>query len=52
MAASSGYLKGAVAGLAAVSIWTGWSVMTRLAVTTDLDPWDITALRFELHASP
>jgi drug/metabolite transporter (DMT)-like permease len=40
------YLKGAVYGLAAVSIWAGWSVMTRLAVTTSLDAWDIAALRF------
>ena len=30
----------------AVSIWAGWSVMTRLAVTTGLDAWDIPALRF------
>jgi drug/metabolite transporter (DMT)-like permease len=40
------YLKGAVYGLAAVSIWAGWSVMTRLAVTTSLDAWDVAALRF------
>jgi drug/metabolite transporter (DMT)-like permease len=40
------YLKGAVFGLAAVSIWAGWSAMTRLAVTTSLDAWDIPALRF------
>jgi drug/metabolite transporter (DMT)-like permease len=40
------YLKGAAYGLAAVSIWAGWSVMTRLAVTTRLDAWDIAALRF------
>jgi drug/metabolite transporter (DMT)-like permease len=33
-------------GLAAVSIWAGWSAMTRLAVTTSLDAWDIPALRF------
>jgi DNA-binding transcriptional ArsR family regulator len=31
---SPNYLKGAVFGLAAVSIWAGWSAMTRLAVTT------------------
>jgi hypothetical protein len=37
------YLKGAVFGLAAVSIWAGWSVMTRLAVTTNLSAWDIPA---------
>jgi drug/metabolite transporter (DMT)-like permease len=43
---SRSYLKGAVFGLAAVSIWAGWSAMTRLAVTTNLDAWDIPALRF------
>jgi drug/metabolite transporter (DMT)-like permease len=42
----SDYLKGAVFGIAAVSIWAGWSAMTRLAVTTSLDAWDIPALRF------
>lgn len=40
------YLKGAAYGLAAVSIWAGWSVVTRLAVTTSLDAYDIAALRF------
>jgi len=43
---SPSYLKGAVFGLAAVSISAGWSAMTRLAVTTSLDAWDIPALRF------
>jgi drug/metabolite transporter (DMT)-like permease len=43
---ASNYLKGAVFGLAAVAIWAGWSVMTRLAVTTSLDAWDIAALRY------
>ena len=43
---SPSYLTGAVFGLAAVSIWAGWSAMTRLAVTTNLDAWDIPALRF------
>jgi drug/metabolite transporter (DMT)-like permease len=33
-------------GIAAVSIWASWSVITRLAVTTSLDAWDIAALRF------
>jgi hypothetical protein len=37
------YLEGAAYGLAAVSIWSGWSVMTRLTVTTSLDAWDIAA---------
>src|SRR5690348_1327220 len=40
------YLRGAVFGLAGVSIWAGWSVITRLAVTTSLDALDIPALRF------
>jgi drug/metabolite transporter (DMT)-like permease len=43
---SSGYLKGAVCGVAAVSIWASWSVVTRLVVTTNLNAWDIAALRF------
>ena len=44
--ASPHYLRGAVFGLAGVSIWAGWSAITRLAVTTNLDAWDIPALRF------
>jgi drug/metabolite transporter (DMT)-like permease len=43
---SSHYLKGAAFGVAAASIWAGWSAATRLAVTTSLDAWDIAALRF------
>jgi drug/metabolite transporter (DMT)-like permease len=46
MVAASDYLKGAVAGFATVSIWASWSVITRLAVTTNLNAWDIAALRF------
>jgi drug/metabolite transporter (DMT)-like permease len=42
----SDYLKGALFSLAAVSIWAGWSAVTRLAVTTELNAWDIAALRF------
>ena len=44
--ANTEYLKGAAFGLAAVSIWAGWSVLTRLAVRTSLDASDIAALRF------
>ncbi len=44
----SNYLKGAEFGIAAVSIWASWSVITRLAVTTSLDAWDIAALRFSV----
>ena len=40
------YMKGALFGFAAVSIWASWSAVTRLAVTTNLDSWDIVALRF------
>ena len=40
------YLKGALFGFAAVSIWASWSVITRRAVMTSLDEWDIAALRF------
>src|SRR5262245_66125231 len=42
------YLKGALFGLTAVSIWAGWSALTRLAVTTKFDALDIAALRFGL----
>src|SRR5712691_7558432 len=44
--AASNYLRGAVFGVAAASIWASWSAVTRLAVTTSLDAWDIAALRF------
>src|SRR5438874_5069668 len=44
--AISNYLKGAAFGVAAISIWASWSAVTRLAVTTSLDAWDIAALRF------
>jgi drug/metabolite transporter (DMT)-like permease len=40
------YLQGAIFGVAAALIWASWSAVTRLAVTTSLDAWDITALRF------
>jgi drug/metabolite transporter (DMT)-like permease len=40
------YLKGAAFGFIAMSIWAGWSAMTRLAVTTSLDAIDVAALRF------
>jgi hypothetical protein len=43
---SPSYLKGALFGFAAVSIWASWSVITRRAVTGSLDAWDIAALRF------
>ncbi len=40
------YVTGALFGFAAVAIWAGWSAVTRLAVTTHLDAWDIATLRF------
>jgi drug/metabolite transporter (DMT)-like permease len=43
---SAAYTRGALYGLAAASIWSGWIVMARLGVTTSLTPWDIAALRF------
>src|SRR5262245_24404155 len=43
---STDYIRGALYGLAAASIWAGWIVVARLGVTTSLTPWDIAALRF------
>jgi drug/metabolite transporter (DMT)-like permease len=40
------YARGALYGLAAVSIWSGWIVIARLGLRTTLTPWDIAALRF------
>jgi drug/metabolite transporter (DMT)-like permease len=40
------YLRGSLYGLAAVSIWSGWIVVARLGLRTNLTPWDIAALRF------
>jgi drug/metabolite transporter (DMT)-like permease len=44
----AGYVRGALYGLAAVSIWSGWIVVARLGLRTSLTPWDIAALRFGL----
>jgi drug/metabolite transporter (DMT)-like permease len=43
---SAKYLHGALYGLAAASIWSGWIVVARLGLRTSLTPWDIAALRF------
>ena len=43
---SRAYARGALYGLAAVSIWSGWIVVARLGLRTSLTPWDIAALRF------
>jgi len=40
------YTRGAVYGLAAVSIWSGGLVVAGLGLRTSLTPWDIAALRF------
>jgi drug/metabolite transporter (DMT)-like permease len=40
------YIRGALCGLAAVSIWSGWIVVARLGLQTSFTPWDIAALRF------
>ena len=40
------YTRGALYGLAAFSIWSGWIVVARLGLRTSLTPWDIAALRF------
>jgi drug/metabolite transporter (DMT)-like permease len=40
------FVFGAVCAIAAVAIWAGWLVMTRLAFTTTLTAPDLTALRF------
>lgn len=39
------YLRGACYALAAVALWASWSPITRLAVTTDLDAFDLAMLR-------
>jgi drug/metabolite transporter (DMT)-like permease len=44
--ASARYLKGAACGLAAASIWASWSALTRFAVTTSFDAWDVALLRY------
>ncbi|QKH38993.1 DMT family transporter [Achromobacter pestifer] len=41
---------GVLCGLAVALIWSGWSVATRLAMTTTLAPADVTMLRFGVSA--
>lgn len=43
---TSEYARGALYGVAAVSIWAAFIVVSRLGVRTSLSPWDITAIRF------
>jgi drug/metabolite transporter (DMT)-like permease len=40
------YVRGALFGLAAVTIWSSWIVAAQLGLKTSLSPWDITAIRF------
>jgi drug/metabolite transporter (DMT)-like permease len=44
--ASSAYTRGALFGLAAVSIWAGNIVVAGLGLRSSLTPWDISAIRF------
>ena len=48
---TSEYARGALYGLAAVSIWAGFIVVARLGIRTSLTPWDITAIRFTVSGS-
>src|SRR6476660_4540731 len=44
--ATSTYTRGALYGLAAVSIWAGNIVVAGLGLRSSLTPWDISAIRF------
>jgi drug/metabolite transporter (DMT)-like permease len=44
--ATPDYTRGALYGLAAVVIWAGFIVVSRLGVRTSLTPWDVAAIRF------
>lgn len=50
-ATTSEYTRGALYGVAAVSIWAGFIVVSRLGVLTSLTPWDIAAIRFGVAGS-
>jgi len=43
---TSDYARGALYGLAAVCIWAGFIVVSRLGVRSNLTPWDVAAIRF------
>lgn len=45
---TSTYLRGTLYGLAAILLWSSWSPITRLSVTTELSAWDLTMLRLAL----
>jgi drug/metabolite transporter (DMT)-like permease len=42
----SNFVRAALYGLSAVSIWAAFIVVSRLGVRTSLTPWDIAAIRF------
>jgi drug/metabolite transporter (DMT)-like permease len=48
---TSEYTRGALYGLAAVCIWAGFIVASRLGVRTTLTPWDVAAIRFAVAGS-
>jgi drug/metabolite transporter (DMT)-like permease len=48
---TSEYTRGALYGLAAVCIWAGFIVVSRLGVRTTLTPWDVAAIRFAVAGS-
>ena len=48
---NSEYARGAFYGSAAVCIWAGFIVVSRLGVTTTLTPWDVVAIRFGVAGS-
>jgi len=45
------YVRGSLYGVAAVSIWAAFLVVSRLGDRTTLTPWDIAAIRFAVAAS-
>lgn len=44
----SNFVRGALYGLSAVSIWAAFIVVSRLGVRTSLTPWDVAAIRFSV----
>src|SRR6516225_7565903 len=40
------FVRGALYGISAVSIWAAFIVVSRLGVRTSLTPWDVAAIRF------
>jgi drug/metabolite transporter (DMT)-like permease len=44
--ATPDYTRGTLYGFAAVVIWAGFIVVSRLGVRTSLTPWDVAAIRF------